>query len=422
MSTYKRFTAVCSLSIAGAFSLLFAQTSLTAEQAVEYAVKNNLSLQRTQLSAAAKKRASDLSWNALIPTVSASSAVSKANADGSDWIPSETLGASLTLSPATVSAMKSARIDYEAGLLDYQTARRNLGLSTRKAFSQLLLFKAQIEVYRRKIETAKSQYDQTAAMARVGQASQLDLLSAQVNWETLKPALEDALVSYENALDAFKLTIGMEAETDIALEGELAVNTDLDAMAKTARAGEPAEVETLRKSIESTKAQKKASSDQLLMPSLSLSYSASPTYANDEWNDAGKFSAAVTIKLDGFLPSSSTKETLNKYDDAVADFANRIAEAQRTAEATVRKLRRSIEKSLNSIEALSLNALLAEKSYELREESYRNGRSELQSLKDAGDTLVEARASVLQEQYTLAGAILDLEAELNVPFGTIGRN
>jgi outer membrane protein TolC len=417
----KRFAAVCALAIAEAFGLLFAQTVLTMDQAVDWAVKNNLSLQRTLSAKDEKKRASDVSWNSLIPAVSASSAVSKANADGSKLIPAETISASLSLSPAIASSMKRARIDYESGAIDYEAAKRSLDLSVRKAFCQILLFKEQIAVYERKIETAKSQYDQTAAKARVGQASQLELLRAQVNWETLKPNLKNARVSYENTVDDFKQAIGAAPETDIVLEGTLAPRTSAAEIAKTERNGDPQNVVALRKSIELTQAEKQAASDRLLMPTLNLSYSAAPTYADDEWNDRGSFSAAVGINLDGFLPWSATKETLNKYEDTISSLSSRIIEAQRKSDTTIRQLRRSIEKSLNSIDALVLNVRLAEKSYAMYEESYQKGMSDLQSLKDAGDTLVEAKANVLQEQYALAASILDLEAELNVPFGTLGR-
>ncbi len=421
----KRSAYAAALALSGFFWPLFAQTPLTADRAVALAVQNNLSLQRTKITADAKKRAADRAWNELIPAVSASSAASKYNAANSDWTATEKLSASLSLSPAVFTAMKQTKVDYEAGAIDYESAKKSLELSTRKSFNQLLLFKAQIEVYERKIETAKSQYDQTAAKAKVGQAPQLEVLSAQVAWETLKPNLRSAIVSYEDALDQFKLYIGLPVGTDLELAGSLDTS-ELESFLKAnpvaglSRLGDPDSVSVLRKSKELATVEKKAAAESAYLPTLALAYSAAPTYANDEWNDSGSFSATLSLKLDSFLPWSTTKETLDKYDDSIATYDSRIAEAQRSSEATIRSLKRSIEASLSKIDALVLNVTLAEKSYANYEEAYRRGTSDLQSLKDSGDALIEARASVLTERHALLDALLDLESELNLPFGDAG--
>jgi outer membrane protein TolC len=176
--------------------------------------------------------------------------------------------------------------------------------------------------------------------------------------------------------------------------------------------------------LEATNASRKAVRDNALLPYLSLSYSAAPTYSSalDDWYDAGSFSAVLGLKLDGFVPFSSTQETLDQYDDSVRTIAVQIEEAKQSQQTTVRQLKRSIEKSFTSLEALKLNVELAAKSYELHQEAYAKGASDLQSLIASRDTLDEARLSVMQEQYTLANAILELENELNLPFGTIGQN
>ena len=400
-----------------------AQETITMEKAVELAMANNLSLQRSKLDADAKKRAADRSWNSLIPTAQGTGTLyrsSEAAVADPEWTPSIGLGLSLTLSPSIVSGMAQTKADYEAGLITYEQAGNSLELSTRKAFNQMLLYKANVDIAAGKIETAKSQYDQTAAKAKFGQASQLDALNAQVNWETKKPELTKAAANYEDALDEFKLLLGLPADRKIAVEGSLALAAANVSAAAATRIGESAEVVSLRKSLESAQTGKKVIKDTYRMPSLSLSYAKTQTYSNEEWTGKGSFSATLGIQLDTFLPWSTTQEKLDQYDDSIASLSSRITEAARESESSIRQLRRSIEQSIGSIEALRLNVTLAEKSYSMYEEAYKKGTSDLQNLRDAGDTLEEAGLSVLKEQYTLANAILDLEYELNVPFGSIG--
>lgn len=413
---------VLAAGLAAGLSAEAAET-LDADAAVQLALKNNLSLQRTKLAADAAKRASDRSWNSLIPTATASTTrtlPNEAAVGDPEWTTRNALSLSLSLSPSIVSEMKQAKLEYESGLIDYDQARRSLELATRKAFAQLLLYEANIDIAERKIETARSRYEQTAAKAKVGQASQLDALSAQVDWETLKPSLSAAETAYADALDEFRTLLGLPADRDLALAGTLEAGIDSSALAAE-RVGESAEVAALRKSVEVAAAGKKTVRDSALLPSLTLSYTEAPTYSAETWSDAGSFSVSLGLKLDGFLPWSSTREAMDQYDDTVATLNSRIAEAELTSDATIRQLRRSVEKSFGSLEALSLNVRLAEQSYAMYEEAYRKGTSDLQSLKSAGDTLEEARLSVLKERYTLAVALLDLENELNVPFGSIGK-
>jgi outer membrane protein TolC len=54
------------------------------------------------------------------------------------------------------------------------------------------------------------------------------------------------------------------------------------------------------------------------------------------------------------------------------------------------------------------------------EEAYRQGTADFQSLRSARDSLSSAQNSVLEERYNLAAAILELEKELDVPFGSLG--
>jgi hypothetical protein len=55
------------------------------------------------------------------------------------------------------------------------------------------------------------------------------------------------------------------------------------------------------------------------------------------------------------------------------------------------------------------------------DEAYRKGAADLQSLYAARDSVSLAHNKLLSEQYNLISAILELEKELNLDFGSIGR-
>ena len=53
------------------------------------------------------------------------------------------------------------------------------------------------------------------------------------------------------------------------------------------------------------------------------------------------------------------------------------------------------------------------------EDAFKRGAADYQRLRNAGDSLEQAKNRLLQEQYNLITTLLDLEKELNIPFNTL---
>ena len=427
---------------------LYAETVLDVERAVETAVQNNLALSRTRIEAGTKERAAARSWNALYPALSAGAQTSRGVSltgdvlpTREDWSKTLSFSASFTIQPAVFANMGKLKADYEAGALSYEAAKQELELNVRKAFYQILLLKANVELSGQTAATAEAGYEQTAALARVGQASALDELSARVNWENLKPELKTAEANYLNALESFKQTLGISGE-DVVLSGSLG-----DAAAGTTAAvlgeglssptsltsptsqtplrvslprNEPWTIAALRQSDASLKAQRDTLWMQSYLPSLGLSWSGSPALADGVWADtSGSFTVSLRLSLDPFFPASAAKTKLAALDDTRRITAIQLEEAEAARNSRIAQLERSVEKSAGSLETLSLNVELAQQNYNMTAEAYRRGAADLQKLRAAADSLSQAGFRLQSERYNLIAATLDLEKELNIPFGTL---
>ncbi|QQO08680.1 TolC family protein [Breznakiella homolactica] len=424
---HNRVLIVC-ITIMVCAGTLSAETNLTVDEAVQLALENNLSLERTKVDMEGKKRASDRSWNNLIPSVTASGSVSHGtalvgdlSAGRDEWSSGGSLSASWSLSPAIVSGIKQTKTDYESGIITYEEAKQNLELQVRKAFYQILLYRANTDLIGQSIETAQSRYEQAYRSAQAGQVPKLDELSARVDLENLKPSLRSAEAQYMNAMDSFKQILGLPADTDISLTGTLDNDSGTIQVTGIRNVNESYSVSSLRKSLELLEAQKSTAWNQAYMPSLNLSWNTTPTYGSSskEWTDNGSFSVALSFKLDNYLPWSSAREQIDSYNDSITNYQSQITEALMNSENQIRQHQRSIEQSLESIDSLRLNVELAEETYAMYEESYAKGTADLQSLRSAYDSLSEAKHNVQQEYYNLLSVSLDLEKELNVPFGTL---
>jgi outer membrane protein TolC len=410
-------------------SVLSAETVLALEDAVSAALSQNLSLTRSRIDLGGKQRSAERSWSSLVPSLSAGASVSHAttvigelNPLQDAWIPSGSFSAAWTFSLAQISGIEKARAEYEAGLLSYEGAKQELELQVRKLFYQMLLLRGSAALMEQNIATAQSRYEQTAALARLGQASTLDELSARVDWENLKPNLKSAETQYANALDSFKQILGLPPEETLILAGsleDLAVAAGIGGIGDLPEKQESWTSAALLQSLQVMEAQKRALWNQAYLPTIRLSWSTAPAYRSDTWADAGSLSAGISLSLDSFMPWSSAHTQIETVDDSIRDSGIRLTESVMDQELKIRQYTRLIEQSLENLTALALNVELAERSYEMYEEAYRRGAADLQRLRSAGDSLSAAQNKVEQERYTLLAAILDLEKALNVPFGTL---
>jgi outer membrane protein TolC len=402
------------------------QRTMSVDEAVRIVLEKNLSLKRNALETSGKKRISDRSWNSLLPSVSVSAGISHPSSvigslspEQNDWTPGVSVSASLGLSTAVIENIKKARADYEAGLLSHELAKQELELQVRKLFYQILLLQANIDLAAQSLESARARYEESAALAKVGQASRLDELSARVDMENQRPKVRSAETLYANALDSFKAVLGIEQETGLLLRGNLEYSGGLvtGEDSRDEPRGSSLETAVLQQGIKTLEAQRKAAWHEAYIPSLRLSWNSNPLYRNEAWNDSsGSFSISLGINIDSFLPWSAAKTQLDTLDDSIQSSQLQLAESLRNREDRIRQYERTISQTTETIEALTLNVELAESTYTMYEEAYRLGAADYQSLRNAGDSLLQAKNQVQQEYYNLIAAVLDLEKELNAAF------
>ena len=404
---------------------------LSVDEAVKIALDNNLSLMRSSLDVQVKKRNADRSWNSLLPSAGAAAVASHPTsitgpiepASRDVWTPGFSLSAGLTFSLSVIENIKKAQTDYELGLLSYETLRRELELQVRKLFYQILLLDANRELAAQNFASAQSRYEQSAALVRAGQAPRLNELSARVDMENLRPSLSNAGILYENAMDTFKIVLGLPSDTVISLEGSLSAGFNGRLQAGSLEPQGSLEAASILKSIQSMEAQRNAIRNGAYFPSLRFSWTSTPLYniRNEVWNDNGSFSISLGLNLDNFFPWSNAKTQVDNLNDGIRAAQIQLTDSLRNSENRVSQNLRTVERILESLEAIKLNVDLAQSTYEMYEDAYSRGAADYQQLRSAGDSLEQAKNRLLSEQYNLISAMLDLEKELNIPFGTLIR-
>ena len=113
--------------------------SLSIQDAVDLALKNNVQIKQSQIQLDAAKRSKKNSWNSASPSLTASGGLSKANKNFSENYSAYVQGSvNVTLSTNLYTDIKNAALKYQAGLINYETACRSVEMKVRNAFYNLL--------------------------------------------------------------------------------------------------------------------------------------------------------------------------------------------------------------------------------------------------------------------------------------------
>jgi outer membrane protein TolC len=426
---------------------------LSPGEAVELALHNNFGLKREQTGNAAKKRASDLRWNTLIPTVEVGGTLGRLNKapqgmtipvpptpisipGGPQWVLAGSLSATLNLNIGTFENMKKIRLDYEAGLISVEKARLVLERDVRKAYFNILLAEESITLLNDSLANAQRRVNMAQANFRAGLIPEVSLLQARVALENLKPTIGEAENACKMAAAQFAMFLGLPYNTLFELTetpGDAAfIPLDTAELIAKAAVNKP-DIAELKKNIQSLQSQRKSTFFNLYTPTLSLGYTMDPTFGGDPWNDnvfdssrwsqqSGMFRITLGWRLNGLFPFTQEGQALKALDDGIRAMNLGLAQAVQGTEVEVYNIVLQLEKTRTQAEAQRLTVELAEQTYRLSEQAYRSGLKEFLEVQNDELAMRQARLNMLQQNYAYFTGLLDLEYAVGVPFGTLGKN
>jgi len=403
------------------------------DEAVAAALASDESLKQAKIALEAKKRAVDLGWSDFLPSVSASAGLSSSDtlpdaspADGVKALGS--MSASLSLSPSLGDSRRVDRIAYERQLISYESVRRKVELSARKAVYAILLDEEKLKDARSSVERARESYAQTEAKYNAGLAPELDLLTAKVSLETLKPTVETYETALASDMDDLRGLMGLSSDEAIEAKGSLEVpDSAIDfllAAAAKARDKNPS-IASAKKALESAEAARNEVKSSKYLPSLGLSLSVSPSQSlksGSELSTSLSASAMLSYPIGNLLPGSSARQAVDSAQDAVDTAFSALRSAQESSARAMKAAERSVASCRKSLAALELNVDLAERAYEATNAAYEKGFATLAALQSAARSLESAKLSALAKSYDLIAAVLDLESEAGLPFDYIWRS
>ena len=426
----KKFICLLLLLTAFLFSS-FCDIVLTADSAAQMALENNRSLKRQEITVQGKERTAKNRWNVFLPEITATAGVSRGNEilkNSPDATWAGQVGGSISLTLGTDIPHKMSRIkeEYAAGNIDYEVAQRNLEVTVRQAFYELLIYQKNMDLVQNNLETNKRRYDQTQERYKGGLAPELDVLNSFLAWSKLVPTYDSLSTQYQHKLDQLKITLGIPADENVVLQGdvETLVPDDFN-LSDIPEEYETPELRKLKASLNVAESSRKELRGSSLMPELSLGWNINPywndiTYG-DDYVDRGALSATLRWHLDNLIPTSTGNLKIKQLEDDAEKIRLQIAEEEEESTSRVENLVRQIKQQQESVKTLDLTREVAEKTLSLTEEAYKYGTKDMLDVSDAQFTVRSAEMDILQRKFDIYCSILELEYTLNLTFGTLGR-
>jgi outer membrane protein TolC len=427
---------------------------LTVEEAVELALKNNLSLQTGAINLDTKKRASDLVWNQFLPDLSLRGTLARQNRATSQSVPSGfsatppyitytevelpqwslqgNISASLTLSAALVSGIQAIKADYQAGLVTYEKARSQTERDVRKAYNDMLLLAENITLLRESYEAAERQVSTAQANYRAGLAPELTLLQAQVARDNMKPSINQAENGLILSQARFAMTLGLPYETRFELISTPVeagfIPLDLAELIRQALQNRP-DIRELQGQLVALEKNRQARSLQTRTPTLNFSWNITPTFAGDpfkdswfkkdSWADRGTFAITLGINLNGLFSFTKEGQAVKDMDNQIKVMAGSINQMIQGTEMEIYNTLLTLAQVQSTVEAQAETVRIAEQSYRLTEEAYRAGLQDFLQVQNAELELHKARLEIIKQQNSYRNSLIDLEYITGLSFGTL---
>ncbi|MDI6807940.1 MAG: TolC family protein [Candidatus Eisenbacteria bacterium] len=195
----------------------------------------------------------------------------------------------------------------------YRKDKQRITVDVTSSFYSVLLGRELISVREESLKNIEEHLRAVELRYKAGEASEFDLLRAKVQLANAKPTVLEAKQTYDMALRAFKLVLGLTQETEVELEGELSfkpMETDVETATQEVLSRRP-ELRSLAIQENITRSGlsiAKAGNKPALVGLINYAYE-NPFYGVQRWDTDWNFTIALNLPLfDGFTTKSQVSQ------------------------------------------------------------------------------------------------------------------
>lgn len=402
--------------------------SLTPQTAVEYALNNNISLKQEKITLGSKERDKKYSWNGVSPSASLSASYTSSIPSKEKSRDTISAGAriSATLTPSLYAQVKNAALAYEQQEINYESAKSTISLSVIKNYYEILYEKENLSLCEKNLETKRNQYKSNLEKFNRGMLNQVDVLSAQINYQNTELTFETQKINLESNIAIFKQTLGIPQDQEVEFSGDFNGLFNFKKItAESIQINSPS-VALLEKQLESARNSLLLNRFKAYGPSLTASYNYSTSYFADGFeknSNGGSLSVGASIPLDGIMPWSSSAQSINSSKDNIESIELKLENEKENIRIKTESLVKKINQCVDNLKVRKDSIKLAETNYDMTLKAYNYGTRDLLTLQSAQDSLLSSKVNLIAEANTMVASICELENICGMNPGTLlGEN
>lgn len=422
---------ITSICLAVTFAQNVSAKQWTLKECIEYALQNNISLQKTKLTQQSALESVKESQSALLPSLNLSTSQNvthrpwpetgsatvangyvQTSIDKTYYNGSYSLNANWTVwnGNRNLNTIKLNKLASEQAELESATTANSIQEQIAQLYVQILYSAEAINVNKKSLETSKKNEERGQEFVSVGKMSKADLaqltsqraqdeynvVESESNWRNYKRQLKQLLQITDN--EEFDIVVP-NATDEIALQTIPSINTVYESALETRP-----EIKNALLGIQSSDLNLKIAKAQRL-PTVGLSASAvtnTTSMSNTEWGEQMKtnfnLGGGITLSVPIF-DNRQAKTAIRKAKIDKENYLLDLKDKQTTLYSTVENYWLQAMTNQNKFKAAKVATESAETSYELLSNKFNEKLINVVELMKGRDAVIQAQQNELQSKY-----------------------
>lgn len=314
-------------------------------------------------------------------------------------------------------AAESLQAAAAAGVVDSRTA---VVLTTRLAYYDVLLARADVEVQRQALAQAGDRLSQVEEFFSAGTAAEFDVLTAEVEVDNIRPDLIEAEGRLELSTERLKRIVGLPPSAEVTASGDFTEVAPVPPLAEALEAAyaKRADLRTLELEMEAQE-ERVSIEERSWLPQLDLVSEMRRQASTDDAvpDDLVQSSNARLSLTFPFFQGGARRARVAQQEALLDSTRLRVRQLSEDIRVEVQQVLVALRSARQAIGASQSNVDRAERALEIAQVRFSNGLSTQVELNDAELAVTRARSNYAAARYGYSVAWARLQAAVGESTG-----
>jgi outer membrane protein TolC len=310
--------------------------------------------------------------------------------------------------------LKELELSLENAQLNYAIQRLQIEQQVTRQFLNLYYYNRSVQISREELANARESYEIIKSKVEAGISAEEELYQADLTWANSRASMENSQIQYENALDNFKILLGLSLDEDIEVDADIRKELVEVNVARAIEHGLASRMELRQRDIDIQNALHsliRTGADNEFEASVNVTYGlvgVDPEFSN--MYDSPTRNQSIQVNVNVPLFDWGRKKHRLAAGQAQVDNTRISAEEERKQVTfEIRQAHRNLQNQKTQIDIAEKNVKNARLTYEINLERYRNGDLSSKDISFYQTQLSQEQLNEVSALISYRLALLDLK-------------